>query len=150
MALTFCFHLPWSFLEVNKINLHISVIVFTESQAVNSDFQLNILRLLSSIAHYPSKAFYFCWKLQINSQIYLHLSNILDEMLIFPSFSRIKSVANAGSWLLRCSRVEAMAEERKQKTESMGKERLSFVQITGSQWQKKKVQKTTLLLTIQW
>lgn len=38
MALIFCFHWAWSFLEVNKINLHISVIVFTESQAVNSDF----------------------------------------------------------------------------------------------------------------
>lgn len=60
-------------------------------------------------------------------------------MLILPPFSIIKSVGNAGSYFLRWIRVEAMAGERKQKTKSMGKERLSFVQITGSQWQKKKI-----------
>lgn len=57
-------------------------------------------------------------------------------MFIFPPFSIIKSVGSAGSWFLRYSRVEAMVEERKQKIESMGKKGLSFVQITGSQWQK--------------
>lgn len=59
-------------------------------------------------------------------------------MFIFPPFSIIKTGGNAGSWFLRCIRVEAMAGERKQKSESMGKERLSFVQKTGSPWQKKK------------
>lgn len=59
-------------------------------------------------------------------------------MFIFLPFSKIKAVGNARSWFLRCSRVEGMAMERKQKIETMGKERLSFVQITGSQWQKKK------------
>lgn len=67
-------------------------------------------------------------------------------MFIFPPFRIIKSVGNAGSWFLRCSRAEAMGE-RKQNIESMVRERLSFIQIIGSQWQKK-VQNRTLLLTI--
>lgn len=41
--------------------------------------------------------------------------------------------------LLRCSWAEAMCGGvRKQNIESMGRERLRFVQIIGSQWQKKK------------
>lgn len=73
-------------LEVNKINLHISVILFTESQSVNSDFLLNIVRLLSSIAQLAIRSIFFLLETSNKlTDLSAHIKYIRYSVY-FPSF----------------------------------------------------------------